>query len=136
LLQHRDKNLALMLPLWDLLFGTLYVPEKREIFLLGISNEEIGARNPHTNIGQALLEPIRTGALTLRRQTRQGHAEPILDLPPPSLSNGIVALTASQIDISSRKSSPESSRRLIPDEAIAPATLVKLRSEEELVAQR
>ena len=60
LVRHRDKNLGLTLALWDYLFGTLYVPESRESFLLGISSEEIGAGNPHKSLAQFLIEPVRT----------------------------------------------------------------------------
>ena len=69
-----------MLPLWDFLFGTLYVPESHEEFPLGISDEEVGARNPHTTIGQALIEPVMTGVLTLR-PAREGHGAAIQSFP-------------------------------------------------------
>jgi sterol desaturase/sphingolipid hydroxylase (fatty acid hydroxylase superfamily) len=90
LLRHRDRNLALMLPLWDFLFGTLYVPESHEEFPLGIGAEEIGARNPHTTIGQVLIEPVKTSVLPLRRPLRQRHAA-IAELPSQACKDELLA---------------------------------------------
>ena len=79
-----------MLPLWDFLFGTLYVPESHEEFPLGIGAEEIGARNPHTTIGQVLIEPVRTSVLPLRRPLRQRHAA-IAELPSQACKDELLA---------------------------------------------
>jgi hypothetical protein len=78
--RHRDKNLGAILSLWDYLFGTLYVPQGREEFPLGISCEEVGAANPHTNIAQILIEPVTTAWQTLQRPTPPSPAAAVPQL--------------------------------------------------------
>lgn len=41
--RHHDKNLGYMLAIWDGLFGTLYVPEKRENLTFGIKDSFFGS---------------------------------------------------------------------------------------------
>lgn len=38
--QHRDKNFALFLSFWDVVFGTAYIPRKREQFAYGLGPEK------------------------------------------------------------------------------------------------
>lgn len=37
--QHRDKNFAFILPLWDVLFGTYYAPKRDEFPPTGVEGE-------------------------------------------------------------------------------------------------
>ncbi len=37
--RHRDKNFALFLSFWDFVFGTLYLPQKKETFAYGIAGD-------------------------------------------------------------------------------------------------
>jgi sterol desaturase/sphingolipid hydroxylase (fatty acid hydroxylase superfamily) len=76
MLEHRDKNMGLMLSIWDYLFGTIYVPATHERFRLGISDEESGIRNPHTGLLSLLLEPF---IRTFRMRSRPIAAEPAQD---------------------------------------------------------
>jgi sterol desaturase/sphingolipid hydroxylase (fatty acid hydroxylase superfamily) len=76
MLEHRDRNMGLMLSIWDYLFGTIYVPAKHERFRLGISDEESGIRNPHTGLLSLLLEPF---IRTLGMRSRPIAAEPAQD---------------------------------------------------------
>lgn len=79
--QHRDKNLGSVLAFWDWLFGTLCVPDSREEFPLGISAEELGARNPHSTMRQFLLEPLTTAAKSLCGLMRGSRGTGIANLP-------------------------------------------------------
>ena len=38
--EHIDKNFAIIFSLWDWMFGTIYVPEKREELTLGLADED------------------------------------------------------------------------------------------------
>jgi sterol desaturase/sphingolipid hydroxylase (fatty acid hydroxylase superfamily) len=51
--QHRDRNFALWLPLWDIVFGTAYVPRPREYPATGVSGIEI------CTTSQAFLYPFQ-----------------------------------------------------------------------------
>lgn len=58
--RHRDKNLGYMLAIWDGLFGTLYVPEKREALTFGIKDSFFGSRPTFLSLLYApFLEVIR-----------------------------------------------------------------------------
>lgn len=37
---HIDKNLSQIFSFWDYLLGSLYIPKKREIFEVGLSEEK------------------------------------------------------------------------------------------------
>ena len=39
-LRHRDRNFGLVMAWWDRLFGTLYIPQGREVFPMGLDNAE------------------------------------------------------------------------------------------------
>ncbi len=58
-LVHRDKNFGGTTSFFDWLFGTLYIPRSDESFRLGLSEEEIGDRNPHKSLLDVYLEPFR-----------------------------------------------------------------------------
>lgn len=58
-LRHRDVNMGANFAIWDWMFGTLYVPDKRETWRVGLNDEEIGSTNPHVRVMDFYLEPIR-----------------------------------------------------------------------------
>lgn len=65
---HRDKNMGGTMMLFDWMFGTLYLPGKRELageFMQGIDDQERGARNPHSTLRAFYVEPIVTFFQTL-----------------------------------------------------------------------
>jgi sterol desaturase/sphingolipid hydroxylase (fatty acid hydroxylase superfamily) len=49
-LRHRDRNFAVQLSLFDWLFGTLYLPQGREDYRLGLNDHELGDANPHLRL--------------------------------------------------------------------------------------
>ncbi|QKR99587.1 sterol desaturase family protein [Sphingomonas sp. CL5.1] len=57
-LQHRDKNNAVVLTLWDWMFGTLYLPAKNEKWRWGVNEEEYGPTNPHNTLKGFYAEPF------------------------------------------------------------------------------
>ena len=68
-LRHRDKNMAEMFTFWDWIFGTLYVPERDEVFLKGIDTvEDFGDRNPHLRLRDFYIEPVVTALRLLRSE--------------------------------------------------------------------
>ena len=56
-LHHRDRNFAVQLSVFDWMFGTLYVPQGREDYRLGLNDDELGANNPHVRLRDFYLEP-------------------------------------------------------------------------------
>lgn len=57
--RHIDKNFAEFFCFWDLIFGTLYNPEKREKFFFGLGPEQSMHRpRPHKTIFHVLFEPF------------------------------------------------------------------------------
>lgn len=58
-LRHRDRNFAVQLSLFDWMFGTLYVPQGREDYRLGLNEDEIGENNPHIRLRDFYFEPAR-----------------------------------------------------------------------------
>lgn len=56
---HHDKNFGEIFAIWDWMFGTLYVPEKKEILTFGIANAD-GVRipQPHPTLRAAMLGPF------------------------------------------------------------------------------
>ncbi len=55
--EHWNKNYGEVFAIWDWMFGTLYVPQKKEILEFGIAGLKDDAQ-PHKNLSQALLAPI------------------------------------------------------------------------------
>lgn len=53
-IKHKDKNFAAYFPLWDILFGTFYLPEKDEFPATGLYNGETPK-----NMVYALVWPVR-----------------------------------------------------------------------------
>jgi sterol desaturase/sphingolipid hydroxylase (fatty acid hydroxylase superfamily) len=68
---HFNKNMGSVLAIWDWLFGTLHVPErKREKLTFGLGD---GERTEHT-VAQELLRPVRALAAEARRLARDHQA--------------------------------------------------------------
>ena len=57
-LKHRDKNFGNQLAVFDWMFGTMYIPARGETILLGLTEHEIGAQNPHKRIIDIYVEPL------------------------------------------------------------------------------
>ncbi|NJN50652.1 MAG: sterol desaturase family protein [Gammaproteobacteria bacterium] len=48
-----NKNYGEMFALWDWMFGTLYIPKRRETFAIGL-----GESNPHDTLARAYYVPV------------------------------------------------------------------------------
>ena len=57
-LKHRDKNFGNGSALFDWIFGTIYIPKPDEVIRLGLSEDEIGAQNPHKRAIDIYTEPF------------------------------------------------------------------------------
>jgi len=55
--EHLNKNIGRSLALWDLLFGTLYVPKNREKFEVGLVDK--ADENKYSTLKDVILEPFR-----------------------------------------------------------------------------
>jgi sterol desaturase/sphingolipid hydroxylase (fatty acid hydroxylase superfamily) len=57
--EHQDRNYGLVLAVWDWMFGTLYVPERRERLTFGVADRD-GTPHPqvHNTLRQAYLVPF------------------------------------------------------------------------------
>lgn len=60
--RHWDKNMGYLLPCWDRWFGTLYVPEGREEFRLGVTGVPESGPRAHTSIRALLIVPFLDAA--------------------------------------------------------------------------
>ena len=69
-MQHRDKNFAGLLPLWDILFGTYYQPAPGEYPQTGIAEDYV-----HRSRLIDLLLPC-TDAMRARRVTQERREPP------------------------------------------------------------
>lgn len=56
--RHRDRNLGFLFALWDLAAGTLYVPERRERFPMGLSGGESDA---YRSLASLYFRPFARG---------------------------------------------------------------------------
>ncbi len=68
--EHHNRNYGEVLAVWDWMFGTLYVPARREALTFGVSDGD-GNRiaQPHPTLTAALWAPLREAAATLRRRS-------------------------------------------------------------------
>lgn len=78
-LQHRDKNNAVVLTLWDWMFGTLYLPAKDETWRWGVNEEEYGASNPHNTLKGFYAEPFVVIGKSMRRAVRRRKTETVTE---------------------------------------------------------
>ena len=65
--QHRDRNLSEGLAIWDWMFGTIYVPEGRETFPVGLGE---GEENPHTTLAKFYIDPLVNSARKMTETIR------------------------------------------------------------------
>jgi len=72
--EHHNRNFGSQFALWDWMFGTLYVPQRREKLELGIGREETERMQ---SVASLYLEPFRDAWRVMQR--RQARAVP----PPP-----------------------------------------------------
>ena len=91
-LKHRDKNLGGGVPVWDWLFGTLYLPRAGETFVMGLNHESLGQANPHNSWRGYMVEPMIAFGAELRRLVRGAlkrtpEACWVLIDPPPTMSS-------------------------------------------------
>lgn len=68
--RHWDKNNAVILTLWDWMFGTLYLPKKGETWRWGCNDEEYGENNPHRTLRGFYIDPFKT----LWRHVKEGES--------------------------------------------------------------
>ena len=57
-LKHRDKNFGNASSVFDWMFGTIYIPRPDENIRLGLSEQEVGAQNPHKRAIDIYTEPF------------------------------------------------------------------------------
>ena len=69
-LKHRDKNFGNASSLFDWMFGTIYIPGPEETIRLGLSEEELGAQNPHKRVVDIYLEPFAYAWRVIRGRRR------------------------------------------------------------------
>ena len=69
-LRHRDKNLGAAIPVWDWLFGTLYLPQPGETYVLGLNEHSLGEANPHNSLRGYFIEPMIAFGAELGRLAR------------------------------------------------------------------
>jgi sterol desaturase/sphingolipid hydroxylase (fatty acid hydroxylase superfamily) len=69
-LRHRDKNLGGGVPVWDWLFGTLYLPKAGETYILGLNEQALGEANPHNTWRGYMIEPMFAFGAEFRRLVR------------------------------------------------------------------
>lgn len=56
---HRNKNYGEVLAIWDWMFGTLYIPRKREVLAFGLADEMGNALpQPYNTLAEALIHPM------------------------------------------------------------------------------
>ena len=56
--QHRDKNIGVLLTVWDWMFRTLYLPKNGEAWAWGLNQNEFGDANPHKTLKGFYIEPF------------------------------------------------------------------------------
>ena len=80
-IRHKDRNYGEILAVWDWMFGTLYVPARREVLDFGLSDEHGRAvSQPHGSLSRALVVPFRESWRAMARgckapAARTGSAE-------------------------------------------------------------
>ncbi len=58
-----DKNYGEVFAIWDAIFGSLYIPNKRETFQIGLGEN---IPNPHTSLTKAFLIPLQQSGRQLK----------------------------------------------------------------------
>lgn len=78
--RHWDKNMGYLLPIWDRLFGTLYTPQGKEDFALGVQGMPAEGLQSHRSLESLLIAPfldVRDAWRTRRlaRSVPSGHIQ-------------------------------------------------------------
>lgn len=73
--EHWNKNYGEIFAIWDWMFGTLYVPQEKEILEFGIAGMK-GEAQPHKNLSQALIYPLKQSWKALKREPQKIDAKP------------------------------------------------------------
>jgi len=68
--RHRDKNLGAAIPVWDWVFGTLYLPQPGETYILGLNEQSLGDANPHNSWRGYMIEPMIAFGVEFARLVR------------------------------------------------------------------
>lgn len=73
--KHYNKNYGEVLAIWDWMFGTLYMPEKREELRFGLA-DKMGNPNAqmHTTLAAALMVPMQQSWVTIRKRYKAANA--------------------------------------------------------------
>lgn len=75
-IKHRDKNIGgAPTYIFDWLFGTLYIPQKGETFVVGLNEEEYGEKNPFRTVKDFYFEPFNHGVRHIRSSWRRKTAD-------------------------------------------------------------
>lgn len=68
--QRMRKNYGEIFAIWDLLFKTLYIPDKKEDFAIGLGED---VDNPHDTLWQAYAAPISRSCTAVARRCGWGN---------------------------------------------------------------
>jgi len=80
--EHHNKNYGEVLAIWDWMFGTLYVPEKRVELEFGLADKSGNrSRQRHDSLTAAMVVPVRDSWVQVKRRFRR-DAPPRQDVTP------------------------------------------------------
>jgi len=66
--EHHNKNYGEVFAIWDWMFGSLYIPEKREDLVFGLADADGNLiEQPHPTLRRALVEPLQSSHREIRR---------------------------------------------------------------------
>jgi len=66
---HHNKNYGEILAIWDLMFGTLYVPQREEKLEFGLADRNgKPIAQPHNTLREAMVQPFRASARAIRKK--------------------------------------------------------------------
>ncbi|MEJ6394028.1 sterol desaturase family protein [Gymnodinialimonas sp. 2305UL16-5] len=79
--EHFNKNYGSMFAIWDWMFGTLYVPAKRETLTFGVAEADgTPIQQPYETLGAALFKPfIESSQAIFRSWRRRSEKRPIVE---------------------------------------------------------
>ncbi|MEM9622279.1 MAG: sterol desaturase family protein [Pseudomonadota bacterium] len=69
--QRMRKNYGEVFAIWDYLFGTLYIPDAKENFTIGLGHDVV---NPHQTLWQAYVAPVTRSLTALARRVGRARA--------------------------------------------------------------
>ncbi|POF28630.1 sterol desaturase/sphingolipid hydroxylase (fatty acid hydroxylase superfamily) [Roseibium marinum] len=66
--EHHNKNYGEIFALWDWIFGSLYIPEKRENLVFGLADADGNLmEQPHPTLRKSFIEPVQSSFSEVRR---------------------------------------------------------------------